>query len=170
MTQLVWYVGYGSNLSRERFNCYIQGGISKHSTRKSPYLGMSDRTPPANSYSCHVPYEIYFAMKSPNWEHGGVAFLDDLRPSETLGRMWLIKKKQYDELRSLEGPTWYDKVILLGEKDGIPIYTITHSTRYTPDVSPSEGYLRTMEEGLAEVFSENEYRKYMGELCKKFVM
>ena len=165
--QLVWYVGYGSNLSRERFECYIKGGISKYSTRKSPYKEMSDPTPPVNSCGYRVPYKIYYAMKRPNWGNGGVAFLDDLKPGDTLGRMWLIKKKQYDELLRLEGLTWYDKGILLGEKEGIPIYTITHSIRYTPDVAPSEGYLRTIEEGLADIFSEDEYRKYIGELSKK---
>ena len=165
--QFVWYVGYGSNLSRERFECYIQGGKPKYSTKKSPYSRMSDPTPPANAYRCDVPYEIYFAKESPNWNNKGVAFIDDLKPGYTFGRMWLIKKKQYDELRSLEGKTWYDKEILLGKKDSIPIYTITHSNRYKPDVSPSEGYLKTMEEGLAEIFDEDEYRKYISELRKK---
>ena len=166
-TQLVWYVGYGSNLSRERFECYIKGGKPKNSTKGSPYSRMGDSTSPANSYRYHVPYEIYFAKESPNWNNRGVAFIDDSRPGNTLGRIWLIKKNQYDELRILESTTWYDKEILLGEKDGIPIYTITHSIRYTPDVAPSEGYLRTMEEGLAEIFSEDEYRKCIEELRNK---
>ncbi|MFC1956364.1 hypothetical protein ACFLWZ_07635 [Chloroflexota bacterium] len=105
-------------------------------------------------------------MNSRNWENGGVAFLDYSTPSDTLGRMWLIKRNQYDELRILEGQTWYDKEILLGDKDGTPIYTITHSIRYTPDVAPSERYLRTIEEGLAEIFSKDEYSKYIDELRK----
>ena len=168
MSQFVWYLGYGSNLSSERFNCYIQGGKPIYSTKNNPYNGMADSTPPKDSCLFHIPFEIYFAKRSPSWNNQGVAFLDESKSGDTLGRMWLIKRTQYDELRILEGETWYNTVISLGQKDGMPIYTITHNVRYTPDVAPSERYWRTMEEGLAEIVGEEIYRKYINQLRNKY--
>lgn len=165
-TQLVWYVGYGSNLSRERFECYIKGGKPKYSTKTESYPAMRDPTPPIDSCSYHVPYNIYFAKKSPNWGNGGVAFIDDSKPGDTFGRMWLIKKTQYVELRIREGTIWYDKEILLGNKDNIPICTITHNSRYKPEIAPHNGYLKTIVVGLAEIFSEDEVNDYVIELNK----
>ena len=81
--------------------------------------------------------------------------------------MWLVKRNQYDKLRDRESRTWYDKEIKLGQKDGMPIYTLTHSVRYSPDVAPSEGYWKTMEEGLAEMVSKDVYREYISRLRKK---
>lgn len=40
--------------------------------------------------------------------------------------MWKITEGQYGEVKEQEGPSWYGKEILLGQEDGIPIYTITN--------------------------------------------
>ena len=44
----VWYVAYGSNLSRERFCRYIRGGRPEGSERDLP--GCRDTSDPMNSF------------------------------------------------------------------------------------------------------------------------
>ena len=43
----VWYVAYGSNLSRERFRAYLEGGRPVGSRRH--YAGGRDTSPPRES-------------------------------------------------------------------------------------------------------------------------
>ena len=42
--RLVWYAVYGSNLRRQRFDCYIAGGRPEGSNTEYP--GCRDKTPP----------------------------------------------------------------------------------------------------------------------------
>ena len=55
VNDLVWYVAYGSNLSQDRFACYVQGGRADRRARRS-YPGCRDRTPPrSTSSACGSP-------------------------------------------------------------------------------------------------------------------
>ncbi len=98
MEELVWYCSYGSNLSLERFNLYLFGGASPLVDRVYP--GCTDKTKPRNDISYEIPYELYFAKEADFWEGMAVAFINDKKSDvcKTYSRMYLITKKQFDEI------------------------------------------------------------------------
>lgn len=152
----VWYVGYGSNLHKQRFLCYIEGGIPQFG--ESWNKGCADKTPPLEDKRITVSYPLYFALPdnkttTDNWGAGGVAFIDpeENEQSKTLCRMWKITDAQYSEVRKQEGG-WYKKEIQLGENGGIPIFTITHGVVLTNVVPPSDAYIKTIALGLRETY------------------
>lgn len=55
----VWYVSYGSNLSYERFLCYINGTTPKGSTKAEQ--GCRDKTLSNATGKITIPYKLYFA-------------------------------------------------------------------------------------------------------------
>jgi hypothetical protein len=59
--------------------------------------------------------------------------------SDGSGRRWPIPARNYDTL------------LHVGDRDGLPMFTITCSSKLEPTV-PSAPYLRTMLDGLAETF------------------
>lgn len=153
----VWYVGYGSNLSEQRFLCYIKGGIPHYGNRKNE--GCSDKNPPIENKRIEIHYELYFALPdkleiTQNWGPGGVAFVnpDEGEKSKTFCRMWKITKEQYEEVRTQEGRAWYDKEIKIGEEGGVPIYTMTSKKIQTNLLSPSDAYIKTIALGLRETY------------------
>jgi len=152
----VWYAGYGSNLSEQRFLCYIQGGVPKYGKRNE--RPCNDVTPPIDNQPFTIPYRLYFALsdkktKTKNWDKGGVSYItpnpEKNEDNWTLGRIWKITKEQYEEIKEKEGIS-YDHEILLDNKNDIPIYTITNENRLTNILKPSESYLKTIIEGLKE--------------------
>jgi hypothetical protein len=150
----VWYVGYGSNLSLQRFLCYIQGG--KPLFGKKHHVGCADPGLPEDDRPIVIPYSLYFALPdggkdTENWGPGGVAFISPEKDERALtaGRLWRITRAQYTEVKRKEGP-WYRKEIKLGESDGISIYTITHEVELANLIPPSEAYLKTIALGLKE--------------------
>lgn len=72
----VWYASFGSNLCRERFLCYIQGGTLEAIDRH--FEGANDRTPPKASIGLTAPHRMFFARES-SWWKGGVGFIDPQR-------------------------------------------------------------------------------------------
>ncbi len=72
-TGLIWYVAYGSNLSRARFGCYLTGGTPVGARRANP--GARDPSPPRADTALTLPGQVYFADTSAMWG-GGVAFYD----------------------------------------------------------------------------------------------
>ncbi len=153
-SEYVWYAGYGSNLSQERFFCYILGkqfrfGGSKHKPCK-------DKTLPIENKPFEIPYSIYFAKESESWKNGGVAFISPYHESDdkkyTYGRIWKITKMQFLEIWEMEGKGWYNMKIDLGEEsDGIHIYTITNQNIQKSN-KPSNDYLKTIIDGLEETY------------------
>jgi len=150
----VWYVGYGSNLSEQRFLCYIKGGQPTFGTIR--HQGCTDPSLPEDDRPTVIPYSLYFALPegiggTENWSSGGVAFLSPDRDErdETAGRMWRITESQYAEVKEKEG-AWYSKEIKLGESDGIPVYTVTHEVELANLLPPSKAYLKTIALGLKE--------------------
>jgi hypothetical protein len=69
---LVWYAGYGSNLLRERFDCYIKRGQPKGSTRTYP--GCRDKTDPRADRPVTLRHEFFFADRPDAW-NGAVGFI-----------------------------------------------------------------------------------------------
>src|SRR5215210_6185847 len=79
----VWYVAYGSNLSRERFRAYLEGGRPAGSQRH--YSGGRDTTPPHQSRVLRLGGRLVFAGISTVWG-GGLAFLDPDGEGEVVAR------------------------------------------------------------------------------------
>jgi hypothetical protein len=151
----VWYAAYGSNLSAERFACYVSGGVAPGSTGRNP--GCRDTTPPRDDRPVELPYRLYFAGDSRTWG-GGVAFVDGNVPDRTLGRAWLLSEEQFDDvvaqengLRPGSGITsgWYRSVLPCGTIDGLPVLTITSAAR-RPANPPSDAYLAHLAVGLQQ--------------------
>lgn len=166
----VWYAAYGSNLSEQRFLTYIFGG--KPEFGKKVQKGCTDKTPPSGDDVLRVPYALYFGLPSrrtetKNWGRGGVAFLtverSPVQQPMVLCRIWKITREQYDEVRVQEGQKWYNHEMELGEKDGIPLVTLTTKRSDIKIQRPSADYLMTIALGLREAcdFREDEFASYL---------
>eukprot|EP00959_Pyramimonas_sp_CCMP1952_P410763 8607935-Pyramimonas_sp.AAC.1 len=70
----VMYASFGSNLLRDRFLCYIQGG--RVEGLKSSMPGCRDRRPPRTSKSHQIPHTLFFGLEKSWWGRGGVCFID----------------------------------------------------------------------------------------------
>ena len=166
----VWYACYGSNLLRERFLCYLQGGRPRGAARTYP--GARDRSEPARDVPMTLPGDVFFGWSSPTWG-GGIAFYHPEVTGEALARAYLVTDQQFsdvaaqemrrepgtdldlttvlDERRHDTGPGRYESLHLVGELDGHPVLTFTAPD---PDAlqrnAPSEPYLATVARGLRE--------------------
>ena len=170
MSEYIWYAGYGSNLSEQRFLCYVLGGKPLFGKRR--HTGCTDRTPPVESRAFLTDRRLYFALpragsRTENWGPGGVAFMDPKagEDAETICRLWKISKKQFAEVWEQEGPDWYDVEIPLGEVGGCPVVTISSRRRLANILPPSETYLKTIAIGLRETceLSDREIAGYLAE-------
>jgi hypothetical protein len=182
----VYYAGYGSNLMRERFLCYIKGGRPPGSVVEE--RGCRDKTDPLRDRPVRIAYPLYFSRYSPRWG-GGVAFLGHERGKKaTLGRMYLISEEQFtDVLRQENGndqltvdfarlrlcgslqvsSSWYGRILALDDCAGYPVLTITAGRPYSAaDVTaPSLGYLEVMASGLRQAYAMSgpEIARYLGD-------
>lgn len=170
-TGAVWYVAYGSNLLVDRFDCYVAGGRPPGGLHEYP--GFRDPTPPRASVSLTVPGGIYFAGESHAWT-GGTAFFDSDLPGVVAARAYLIGAAQFGDLAEQEmlrapnadrdlsvvladgrhsyGQGRYESLIRLGDRDGIPMLTISAPWSWTaaPLSAPNTDYLRIIGHGLVE--------------------
>jgi hypothetical protein len=165
----VWYIAYGSNLSAQRFACYISGGRPWGGSRT--YLGCRDRTPPRRDVGIRLTGGVIFAGSSRVWG-GGMAFYDPSADGEMAARAYLLTFGQLSDVVAQEiwgpigsnlalaeesGRRWpvpsraYDTLLHVDDRDGAPMFTITCSRKLEP-APPSASYLRTMLDGLAETF------------------
>jgi len=174
---LVWYASYGSNLSRERFMCYIEGGTPPGSTKD--HSGCSDRSPPRDDRPILLPHGLLFSMRSAQWEDGGVAFVDpeNMTPTGTLGRMYLVTGEQFVQIVRQENglepddesiqidleevvrkgemtlPGQYGRLLHVGFEMPHPIFTFTSTTAADLEpVAPGTNYLKTIIRGLIETY------------------
>jgi len=161
----VWYVGYGSNLCKERFLCYICGGKFKWGGKETKRC--KDKTLPKANKPLQIPHSLYFGKNSTSWRNGGVAFISpEHEPDKnnwTMGRMWEITCEQYEHVKVQEGKSWYNQEIYLGEDDGVPIHTITNKKIVTSYNKPSEEYIKTIALGLKETdnWPSNKILRYL---------
>ncbi|WP_019415773.1 hypothetical protein [Paenisporosarcina sp. TG20] len=170
----VWYLSYGSNLSKDRFLCYIQGGTPNGSTKNE--RGCRDNTIPIRDEGYEISFPLYFAKFSSRW-NGGVAFIgkSEKNNTKTFARMYLITEEQFLDVVSQENDVadisidleevisnkslqvsdgWYGNILYIGEKDGHPIFSFTSNddiedAKFNP---PSKAYLDTISLGLTETF------------------
>ncbi|TWP46500.1 histone deacetylase [Lentzea tibetensis] len=168
MTDLVWYVSYGSNMHADRFACYLEGGVPEGGNRRYP--GCRDPTPPRAARGCSAPGGVYFATTSPVWG-GGRAFYDPGLPGVMHGRAYLVTAAQFSDVCAQEmyrepgvdldlgevletgrarlGEGRYETLVRLGD-DSCPMLTFTAPWSFgdEPLVAPSLPYLRMLGRGL----------------------
>ena len=161
---VVWYASYGSNLSKERFLCYIKGGVCaangkeyKPCTNNKLVSEKDDRA--------WFPGQMYFGNESGSWGHKGVAYYDPDASGKTFMRMFQVTREQLWEIQGKEGrkPEWYGRILALGiHADGRPIYTMTSEYRH-PFNAPDGSYFNLISRALVEEngFSEKEAEDYL---------
>lgn len=158
---LIWYVAYGSNLSRARLQEYLDRG--------------PDPSPPRADRPLTIGHPLFFAGESLVWG-GGRAYVDHDRvhPAATRARAWLLTRLQWDDLHAQEsgpdhrpgtdvgslaagetrvvGTGRYDVVLGLGHHEGSPVATFTGPDRLDPATCsrPAPEYLRRIGAGLRE--------------------
>lgn len=171
---LVWYVGFGSNIFRERLLCYITGGQPTDSQKT--YEGCRDTSLPKDDKPTTINHELYFAKKkSTTWGNGGVGFIniDTNNEVTTYARMYLITRQQLADIAKQETnsseylsinfdkaisngntifktPSWYGNLLYLGDNNGHPIFTLTNESNLTDSTKPSAVYLRTIIRGIQQ--------------------
>ncbi len=167
--QQLWYVAYGSNLSRDRFRCYLRGGRPAGAVRDYP--GCRDPADPRRDAGVFMPGSIYFAGNSSVWG-GGMAFYDPQAAGQVAARAYLLTAEQFVDVLAQEmrqtpgtdldlslvhhagrhsyGSGHYETLILVGTRDGLPMVTFTSDGRRRPVTAPSEAYLTTMAIGIRE--------------------
>lgn len=165
---LVWYVGYGSNLSLDRFGYYLSGGCPPGAARSVP--GCRDATPPRESRALWLSGRVVFGWESPTWG-GGVAFLDPHADGTVLALAHLITEGQFADVAAQEmhrdpsgdldlgevrrhgrhelGPGRYETLHYLGDLDGHAMLTFSApEPSALPLNAPTAAYLRQMADGL----------------------
>lgn len=161
MTELVWYVAYGSNLSRARLQEYLDRG--------------PDPSPPRDDRPLTIGHPLFFAEESLTWG-GGRAYVDHAVavPAVTMARAWLLTRSQWDDLHAQEsGPDHgagtdptsladgetrlvgggrYDVLLGLGRRGDVPVVTFTGPERLDSATCtrPAPEYLRRIATGLHE--------------------
>ncbi|WP_164214732.1 hypothetical protein [Virgibacillus sp. YIM 98842] len=170
----VWYVSYGSNLCKSRFSCYIKGGTPEGSDKAE--RGCLNQTPPKRTEIAELPYSLYFMREKSKWGKGGVAFIDHEKEDQqtTIARKYLITDDQFREVVEQENnveklhlplekiidngyidltPSWYDRVLYVGETEGAPMFTFTNSSPMGENdfTTPPSTYLSMISRGLKEV-------------------
>ncbi|PKR85581.1 hypothetical protein [Heyndrickxia camelliae] len=180
----VWYVSYGSNLYRDRFMCYIQGGQPEGSEKVEK--GCRDQTPPKADEKIELRYPLYFAKNRSKWGKGGVAFIDHQENPDvkTIGRMYLITNEQFEDVVAQENneenltiplekvidngfhninENWYGRIVFLGYKEGAPMFTFTNPVSMNGETffTPPSSYVKIISKGLEELgMSRNDIVHY----------
>ena len=159
----VWYAAYGSNLSSERFHYYIAGGECPINGK--PYTGCTDKTPWSQSLVRTVPGIMYFANKSPSWEHKGVAFYAPDYAGETIMRFYRITFGQLKDVQKQAGG-WYSRMAFVGFAEGVPAFTLT-SESLQDDTVPSSKYFCLISDALIKEcgFDGMEIQEYL-KICR----
>ena len=163
-------MSYGSNLDPDRLDTYLNGGTPTggHFT----YEGARDPAPPRARRPVRIPHRLYFAGESRTWG-GGIAFLDHdhVAPAPTFGHAYLVTVGQFEDVAAQEtgrshaavdidelraegsvtlGSGRYDRVVWLGDSDGVPQLTFTApepSSAIAP-AAPKPRYLHRIMVGL----------------------
>ena len=175
----VFYAAYGSNLSAERFACYIDGGTAPGASRALP--GARDRRQPESWHALRLQGRLSFRGHSLTWG-GAPAIFEPAAPTERAGtevfaRAWRLGWDQLEDVMAQEsgrptcplvvepaglvagssmlvGPGRYDRLVCVGTLEGLPILTFTAPASLesvTPE-APSLAYLAHIVTGLRETF------------------
>lgn len=171
----VWYVSYGSNLRRERFEAYLLGGSVPG--LQVVYPGGPGTSTASGERAVVLRGRLRFARDAPSWGGGGVAFWDaDADGPGVLARAWRVRVQQFLEVVHLEnggmdrrpapwpagvldrgearvGGGWYSRLLAAGRLLGEPVLTFTspRAAALEPSV-PSAAYGGVVHRGLLETF------------------
>jgi len=169
----VWYVSYGSNMSKERFLCYVLGGQPKGAKRF--HTGVRNKILPVGDKRVIIDnWERYYGSESAIWG-GGVAFIRQNSRKSFTGRAYLITKEQFRDVWIQEiggipeinsekidfeevkkagemdlSDSKYGRIIYLGDYNKQPLFTFT-SKKEQPPNQPVAEYMSQINKGLAEV-------------------
>jgi hypothetical protein len=186
--ELVWYVAYGSNLASGRFRCYLAGGQPTGGRRVYP--GCRDPREPQRVAAVEVPGGLVFSGESAAWG-GGRAFYDLAAPGTVAGRAYLVTVEQLGDVAAQEmyrepgsafardlagvlgevesvrvmGPGRYETIARVGERDGVPMFTVTDVNAGDLEPSaPSAAYLWWIAAGLREAhgWDAEQIAEYLG--------
>jgi hypothetical protein len=182
----IWYLAYGSNLSRERFSYYLRGGRPDGSERHYP--GCRDTSDPADSFGLLIRGGVYFAGRSSAWR-AGIAFYDPHAQGQVAARAYLITVEQFTDVLAQEtrrspgmtldltasfrgdrystGVGGYSIVLRVGDRRGVPLLTFTRDRHTAPKLAaPSSAYLAAMATGLREIhgWSHTQISRYLSAL------
>lgn len=95
----IWYASYGSNMWKDRFMCYLQGGQVE--TMKTKCLGSRNKAPPMDTSWMQVGNQMFFGHSYTRaWGHGGVAFLE-VKPTAGVSthiRLYKIMLDQFNDI------------------------------------------------------------------------
>ncbi len=162
----VWYLAYASNLSPQRFRCYLAGGRPAGSART--YEGCRDPSPPRQARPVWLPGALSFGGRSRVWG-GAMAFYDPAATGRVAARAYLLTYAQFSDVvaqesrrplgtplvlgdepdgRHPELSNVYDIVLQLEPVGEVPRLTLT-SGQLPPPAAPSSAYVRTILAGLA---------------------
>ncbi|MFG1920775.1 histone deacetylase [Cryptosporangium sp. NPDC048952] len=171
MTDLVWYVAYGSNMHADRLRYYLAGGRPPGAARTYP--GCRDPRPPRRTEPVFLDGGIYFALESRTWT-GGMAFYDPRLPGRAAGRGYLLTAGQFADIAAQEmarrpdadldlaealatgsyrlGPGRYETLVCPGVLDGHPMLTFTApwACADVEPTPPAPRYLGMIASGLHE--------------------
>ena len=162
----VWYAAYGSNLSQERFRCYLEGGTCPQNGK--PYPGCRDKRLWTDSEVNMIQGRMYFAKHSQSWNGGGVAFFDRNGCGGTIVRYYRITWGQLRDIQQQEGPSWYGRRLFLGFRDDAAVYTLT-STELLKQTKPDGAYLELIRKALLDCGkTESAADKYLKTCQKRF--
>lgn len=167
----VWYAAYGSNMSRARFEFYLNGGRPPGGARSYP--GCRDGVLAGDSVPVVMAGQVYFALESAVWG-GGMAFYDPGAAGVAAGRAYPVSPGQFSDVvaqemhrvpsgdvdlsavlstgRAALGPERYETLVYVGDIEDRPVLTFT-APWGMGDVTvrrPSERYLTMLAAGLAE--------------------
>ncbi|MDW7999003.1 MAG: hypothetical protein RMI30_06090 [Thermodesulfovibrio sp.] len=162
MKKYLYYAAYGSNMCKERFLFYINGG----EFRGKQYIGCNEKTPPEDGGWLEIPYRLYFAKKSSTWDSKGVAFLScNKEPNpiyHSIVRLWKISEDQFEDIQKQEGSRWYNVILHLGNKGGLDIKTFTGCWEKEKQ-NPSASYIDYIKKGLRETtqWSDDKINEYL---------
>lgn len=155
-------------MNAARFGCYLSGGRPRGARRT--YVGCRDPSPPARVMGMHLSGGLVFAGESTVWG-GGIAFFDPRADGELAARAYLLTFGQLSDVVAQETrravgdlalggaadrrwalpSTTYETLLHVGDRDGLPMFTITSLQNLDP-TPPAAAYVRTMFDGLGEAF------------------
>jgi hypothetical protein len=172
---LVWYVGYGSNLNRARFLAYLQGG--RVPGNDVDHAGCTDPAPPRDDVAFELDHSLYFAGRSERWGGTSAAFVSlSVQDPPSPARAYLITQGQFVDVVRQENRRHediadfeqrlhvakghgharllpegsYAELVVCGERNGHPMLTFTASEDRTDFGRPSAAYLQMITSGLRE--------------------
>lgn len=127
--EYVWYVAYGSNLSEERFRCYIEGGTPPGGNNR--LRGARDKSPAKADKAFTLPHHLHFAGRSITWGGGGVAYLDHKHSSvdsseSTLARAYLISASQFEDVVAQESGEFRAPTLKVADFEKPTVEKVSH--------------------------------------------